>query len=104
MAFLLPRDPFAGGGGDQDSAVIKHLIDNVFETNFCTADHRLRQLGRKTGFVYSSCVLFPETFIHYLEEVRTFEHKNVSYEAVLIAVQRGVLLSSSNWDKDGLLG
>ena len=43
--------------------VIKYLMDKVFKKNFKKADPALRALGSEVAFLYSSCVLFPETFI-----------------------------------------
>ena len=55
---------FLGAGGEKDTVVIKHLIDRVFTVHFHEADHKLMKLGNGSAFVYASCVLFPETFIH----------------------------------------
>ena len=58
-----PRFPWQWGG-EKDTVVIKHLIDRVFMKFFHEADPKLMELGTETAFVYTSCVLFPETFIH----------------------------------------
>eukprot|EP00092_Neocalanus_flemingeri_P007418 GFUD01008011.1.p1 GENE.GFUD01008011.1~~GFUD01008011.1.p1 ORF type:complete len:2535 (+),score=676.26 GFUD01008011.1:509-8113(+) len=62
--YQLSNPGFLGGGGEKDTVVIKHLIDRVFMVNFQQADHKLKELGAGSAFVYTSCVLFPETFIH----------------------------------------
>ena len=62
--YQLSNPGFLGGGGEKDTVVIKHLIDRVFMVNFHLADSKLRDLGISSAFVYTSCVLFPETFIH----------------------------------------
>ena len=62
--YKLSNPGFLGGGGEKDTVVIKHLIDRVFMVHFKEADPKLRELGRSSAFVYTSCVLFPETFIH----------------------------------------
>ena len=56
---------FLDGDGEKDLRVIKYLIDHVFMMNFPQSDPRLMELGTDSAFVYTSCVLFPETFIHY---------------------------------------
>lgn len=62
--YQLSNPGFLGGGGEKDTVVIKHLIDRVFMVHFHEADHKLIELGNGSAFVYTSCVLFPETFIH----------------------------------------
>jgi len=62
--YQLSNPGFLGGGGEKDTVVIKHLIDRVFMVHFHEADHKLTELGSGSAFVYTSCVLFPETFIH----------------------------------------
>ena len=62
--YQLSNPGFLGGGGEKDTVVIKHLIHRVFMVNFHQADAKLRELGISSAFVYTSCVLFPETFIH----------------------------------------
>ena len=62
--YQLSNPGFLGGGGEKDTMVIKHLIDRVFMVHFHEADHKLIELGNGSAFVYTSCVLFPETFIH----------------------------------------
>jgi len=62
--YQLSNPGFLGGGGEKDTVVIKHLIDKVFMEYFHEADTKLMELGNGTAFVYTSCVLFPETFIH----------------------------------------
>ena len=64
MLNQLSNPGFLGGGGEKDTVVIKHLIDRVFMKFFHEADPKLMKLGTETAFVYTSCVLFPETFIH----------------------------------------
>merc|ERR1712042_335874 len=40
-------------------------MDTVFNEYFNEADPKLKVLGKKSSaFVYTNCVLFPETFIH----------------------------------------
>jgi hypothetical protein len=34
------------------------------QANFHTAAKELQKLGKSIAFVYTTCVLFPETFIH----------------------------------------
>lgn len=62
--YQLSNPGFLGGGGETDTAVIKQLIDRVFHPNHPTAEARLREVDGQAAFVYASCVLFPETFIH----------------------------------------
>ena len=62
--YQLSNPGFLGGGGEKDTVVIKHLIDRVFMIHFHDSDPRLKELGSGSAFVYTSCVLFPETFIH----------------------------------------
>ena len=62
--YQLSNPGFLGGGGEKDTVVIRQLIDTVFNVNFHEADPKLRELGIDSAFVYTSCVLFPETFIH----------------------------------------
>merc|ERR1719342_1640650 len=48
-----------------DTMIIKLLMDTVFNEYFNEADPKLKVLGKKSSaFVYTNCVLFPETFIH----------------------------------------
>ena len=65
--YQLSNPGYLGGGGEKDTIVIKQLIETVFIKYFDQADFKLQQLGQKIAFVYTSCVLFPETFIHQLE-------------------------------------
>ena len=65
--YQLSNPGFLGGGGETDTAVIKHLTERVFLPNLEAADPELREIyarDDKCGFVYATCVLFPETFIH----------------------------------------
>ena len=62
--YQLSNPGFLGGGGEKDTLVIKQLNDRVFMMNFHQADAKLKELGISSAFVYTSCVLFPETFIH----------------------------------------
>ena len=64
LLYQLSNPGFLGGGGEKDTVVIKHLIDRVFLIYFHDSDPRLKELGSGSAFVYTSCVLFPETFIH----------------------------------------
>ena len=65
--YQLSNPGYLGGGGEKDTIVIKQLIETVFVKYFHQADSELKKLGPKIAFVYTSCVLFPETFIHQLE-------------------------------------
>ena len=65
--YQLSNPGFLGGGGEKDTVVIKQLIDTVFMKYFHEADPRLRRIGDSKAFIYTSCVLFPETFIHQLK-------------------------------------
>ena len=65
--YQLSNPGFLGGGGEKDTVVIKQLIDTVFMKYFHEADPRLRRIGNSKAFIYTSCVLFPETFIHQLK-------------------------------------
>jgi len=65
--YQLSNPGYLGGGGEKDTIVIKQLIETVFIKYFDQADSKLQKLGQKIAFVYTSCVLFPETFIHQLE-------------------------------------
>ena len=62
--YQLSNPGFLGGGGEKDTIVIMQLIDTVFAKFFQIADPQLKKLGVKIAFVYTSCVLFPETIIH----------------------------------------
>jgi len=63
--YKLSNPGFLGGHGEKDTAVIKQLIESVFIRYFESAEPNLKSLGKdNTAFVYTSCVLFPETFIH----------------------------------------
>ena len=61
----LSNPSFLGGDGEKDIRVIKYIIDHVFMIYFHESDPRLMKLGSGSAFVYTSSVLFPETFIHY---------------------------------------
>ena len=67
--YQLSNPGYLGGGGEKDTIVIKQLIETVFIKYFDQADSKLQKLGQKIAFVYTSCVLFPETFIHQLEVI-----------------------------------
>ena len=67
--YQLSNPGYLGGGGEKDTIVIKQLIETVFVKYFSHADPKLKKLGHKIAFVYTSCVLFPETFIHQLEVI-----------------------------------
>ena len=69
--YQLSNPGFLGGGGQKDTVVIKHLIDRVFMVHFKQAEQKLKELGTGSAFVYTSCVLFPETFIHQHQVVHT---------------------------------
>ena len=69
--YQLSNPGFLGGGGEKDTVVIKHLIDRVFMVHFKQAEQKLKELGTGSAFVYTSCVLFPETFIHQHQVVHT---------------------------------
>lgn len=66
--YSISNPSFLGIEGEEDSEVISYLIKNVFNIYFDQADSIVQDVGREGGFVYSSCILFPETFIHYLQE------------------------------------
>ena len=65
--YQLSNPGYLGGGGEKDTIVIKQLIETVFVKYFNQADSKLKKLGHKIAFDYTSCVLFPETFIHQLQ-------------------------------------
>jgi len=63
--YQMSNPGFLGGGGEKDTMIIKLLMDTVFNEYFNEADPKLKVLGKKSSaFVYTNCVLFPETFIH----------------------------------------
>merc|ERR1719308_17723 len=62
--YQMSNPGFLGGGGEKDTMVIKELIETVFNRHFHEADPKLQDLGKSSAFVYTNCVLFPETFIH----------------------------------------
>ena len=64
--YQLSNPGFLGGGGEVDTAVIKQL-EKVFLERLPKAQKELRMVysnNNQMAFVYASCVLFPETFIH----------------------------------------
>ena len=64
--YQLSNPGFIGGGGEVDTAVIKQL-EKVFLEHLPKAQKELQEVcaaNSKMVFVYVSCVLFPETFIH----------------------------------------
>ena len=64
--YQLSNPGFLGGGGEVDTAVIKQL-EKVFLHYLPKAQRELRDVyesNNQMAFVYASCVLFPETFIH----------------------------------------
>lgn len=66
----LSNPGYLGGGGEKDTSIIKKLIENVFKKYINEADPRLKELAHEnndSAFIYTSSVLFPETFIHQLE-------------------------------------
>ena len=58
---------YFGSGEKLDVLLIKQLKE-TFEQNFHLADHRLRNIkdNGDMAYMYATCVLFPETFIHQL--------------------------------------
>ena len=60
----LSNPGYLGAGDEKDTAVITYLRDKVFKDYFQEADPKLRELGIGSAFLYASCVLFPETYIH----------------------------------------
>ena len=65
----LANPGYLGAGRKIDTAVMSHLENNVFQPNLDTAEPRLRQVkDSNAAYIYSYCVLFPETFIHQLQE------------------------------------
>ena len=67
--YQLSNPGYLGGGGEKDTIVIKQLIETVFIKYFDQADSKLQKLGQEIAVRYTSCVLFPETFIHQLEVI-----------------------------------
>merc|ERR1712112_772038 len=64
--YQLSNPGFLGGGGEVDTAVIKQL-EKVFLEHLPKAQKELQEVcsaNSQMAFVYASCVLFPETFIH----------------------------------------
>ena len=65
----LSNPGYLDGGGEKDTIVFKQLIETVFIKYFDQADSKLQKLGQEIAVGYTSCVLFPETFIHQLEVI-----------------------------------
>ena len=61
--YQLSNSSFLGGGGEKDTGVLDYLR-KFFNDHFHEADERVKQIGTSEDFIYASCVLFPETFIH----------------------------------------
>lgn len=66
---MMSNPGFIDGGGEIDMQVINQLIEKVFNKHFFKADPRLIRLGIDVGFLYTSCVLFPETCILHQQTV-----------------------------------
>jgi len=95
--YQLSNPGFLGGGGETDTAVIKHLIERVFLPNLEAADPELREIYARDdqcGFVYATCVLFPETFIHQHQvQGKTREEAEVAFMEMAVDAEERVNLT-----------
>ena len=107
--YQLSNPGFLGGGGEVDTAVIKQL-EKVFLEHLPKAQKELQEVcaaNSQMAFVYASCVLFPETFIHqhqlqgknreeaevaFMEVAVDAEEKKVSREFVMLFCSSRVLM------------
>ena len=100
--YQLSNPGFLGGGGEVDTAVIKQL-EKVFEQHLPKAQKELQEViacNRQMAFVYASCVLFPETFIHQHQlQGKNREEAEVAFMEVAVDAEEKKVLNKEIQDE-----
>ena len=99
--YQLSNPSFLGGGGEVDTAVIKQL-EKVFLEHLAKAQKELQHVyatNSQMAFVYASCVLFPETFIHHHQlQGKNREEAEVAFMEVAVDAEEEKVTIMSYFD------
>jgi len=116
--YILSNPGFMGEGGEEDSEIIRFLVNKVFKTHLHQSDPRLKQIGIESGFAYATTVLFPEVVVHQHQlrnglsieeaekafmEIKVTEEEREGFDEEIreaAAAQDSLTDSDDNWEDD----
>jgi len=100
--YQLSNPGFLGGGGQVDTDVVKQL-EKIFVEHLSKAQTELKHIyesNNQMAFVYASCVLFPETFIHQHQlKGKNREEAEVAFMEVAVDAEEKKVLNKEIQDE-----